>query len=95
MTATEGSIQLAESMEARGFGSGARTRYAPAALARADWIVVATSAVAVGGFVLSLVLGWAAEWYAYPALEVPIVNARVMVFCILLFVPVVLWRRRG
>lgn len=95
MTATEGSIQLAESMEARGFGSGARTRYAPAALGRADWIVVATSAVAVGGFVLSLVLGWAAEWYAYPALEGPIVDARVMVFCALLFVPVVLWRRRG
>ncbi|HEY3086087.1 MAG TPA: energy-coupling factor transporter transmembrane component T [Candidatus Dormibacteraeota bacterium] len=95
LTAAEGSIQLAESMEARGFGSGIRTRYAPAALDLGDWIVVATSIAAVVGFALARALGWAAEWYAYPSLESPIVDARVIVFCALLFVPVVLWRKRG
>jgi len=95
LTSAEGSIQLAESMEARGFGSGARTRFARAPLMRADWIVIASAGLALVGFVLARFLGWAAEWFAYPSLAAPSVDLRALAVCLLLFTPVVVWRRRA
>src|SRR5216684_4035545 len=47
LTSVEDSIQLAESMEARGFGSGARTTMASHALRRSDWLLVAASGLAL------------------------------------------------
>jgi len=95
LTSAEGSIQLAESMEARGFGSGPRTRFARAPLMRADWIVIASAGLALLGFVLARFLGWAAEWFAYPSLMAPSVDVRALAVCLLLFTPVVVWRRRA
>src|SRR6202158_5071838 len=45
LTSVEGSIQLAESMEARGFGSGPRTSFHGTHMLRIDWVLIRTSAV--------------------------------------------------
>ena len=95
LTSAEGSIQLAESMEARGFGSGPRTAFARPRLRAADWAVVAASAMALGLFLVARAEGWAADWLAYPTLTPPAADPRALVACMLLFIPVVAWRRRG
>src|SRR6202171_4347489 len=64
LTSVEGSIQLAESMEARGFGSGPRTAVKAAGLQRSDWLLVGASALALATFAISQAAGWAAPWYA-------------------------------
>src|SRR5437660_4482691 len=49
LTSVESSIQLAESMEARGFASTPRTSYERSRLDRSDWLVVTVSGLAVVG----------------------------------------------
>ena len=95
LTSVEGSIQLAESMEARGFGSGPRTSLRPAALRPSDWILIAASATAVLTFVLAHFAGWESDWFPYPTLSAPAVDLRSLLSCLLLFTPVVVWRSRG
>jgi energy-coupling factor transport system permease protein len=94
LTSVEGSIQLAESMEARGFGSGPRTAVKPASLQGSDWLLIAASASALGLFAISQAAGWAAPWYAYPTLTLPSVDARPLIACLLLLAPVLVWRSR-
>jgi energy-coupling factor transport system permease protein len=94
LTSVEGSIQLAESMEARGFGSGARTSMRGAPMTRSDWALAAASAVAVLGFIIAHAAGWAADWAPYPILTPPALDLRPLLLCLLLFTPVVLWRSR-
>jgi energy-coupling factor transport system permease protein len=95
LTSVEGSIQLAESMEARGFGSGPRTAVRSARLNRSDWLLVAAAAAALAIFLLSEAAGWAAPWYAYPTLTLPSVSPVPLVACVLLLVPVIVWRSRS
>ena len=95
LTSVEGSIQLAESMEARGFGSGPRTSVIPIRLHRADWSLICTSAAALTVFGISQAAGWAAPWYAYPTLTLPSIDARPLAACLLLLTPVLLWRSRS
>lgn len=94
LTSAESSIQLAESMEARAFGSAPRTNFARPRLDRNDWLVVAASGLAVVGFVAAHAAGRAADWDAYPSLVAPAVDLPGVVACLLLFTPVVAWRRR-
>ena len=94
LTSVEGSIQLAESMEARGFGSGARTAMASHALRRSDWVLVAASGLALAAFAVSRAAGWAADWYPYPTLTFPAMDPRPIAACLLLFAPVLVWRSR-
>jgi energy-coupling factor transport system permease protein len=94
LTSVEGSIQLAESMEARGFGSGARTTMASRALQRSDWLLVAASALALSVFGVAHATGLAADWLPYPTLTWPAINPWPVVACLLLFTPVLLWRSR-
>ena len=94
LTSVEGSIQLAESMEARGFGSGARTTMAAHALRRSDWLLVAVSGLALAGFAAARAAGWAADWFPYPTLTLPTVHPWPMAACLLLFAPVLVWRSR-
>jgi len=94
LTSVEGSIQLAESMEARGFGSGARTTLSPHALRRPDWLVVAASGVALAAFAVAHAVGWAADWFPYPTLTLPTINPVPIVACLLLLAPVLVWRSR-
>jgi energy-coupling factor transport system permease protein len=95
LTSVEGSIQLAESMEARGFGSGPRTSLKPAPLRAADWLLIAASAAAVVTFVAAHVAGWEADWFPYPTLSAPLVDVRPVLSCLLLFAPVLIWRSRA
>ena len=95
LTSVEGSIQLAESMEARGFGSGPRTSVTPGRMHRNDWLLVGAAGAALVLFLVSQVVGWAAPWYAYPALTAPAIDARPLAACLLLFAPVLIWRSRS
>ncbi len=94
LTSVEGSIQLAESMEARGFGSGPRTAMTPHALRRSDWLLVIGSGLALAIFGASHVAGWATDWFPYPALSVPAIDPRPTAACLFLFAPVLVWRSR-
>jgi energy-coupling factor transport system permease protein len=94
LTSVEGSIQLAESMEARGFASGPRTSMHRAKLAPNDWLLITTSAIAVVLFTLTHIAGWAADWYPYPSITMPQLDIRPLIACCFLFTPVVLWRSR-
>jgi energy-coupling factor transport system permease protein len=67
----ERSEQLAESMEARGFGSGARTRLARGPAPRGATAVGVGSLLALAGFVAGHVAGLGATWYPYPTVSVP------------------------
>ena len=91
LTSVEDSIQLAESMEARGFGSGPRTSLKAPTLKTTDWLLIAASALAVAGFIA----GRAADWYPYPTLTAPTVSIIPFAACLLLFTPVLLWRSRA
>jgi energy-coupling factor transport system permease protein len=95
LTSVEGSIQLAESMEARGFGSGPRTAVRSASLRRSDWFLIGASGTALVLFLVSQAAGWAAPWYAYPTLTLPSIDARPLAACLLLLAPVVVWRSRN
>src|SRR5258708_16837768 len=67
LTSAESSIQLAESMEARGFSSAPRTSFARPRLGRSDWLVVAASGLAVVAFLAAHAAGGAAGWDRYPS----------------------------
>ncbi|HSR25854.1 MAG TPA: energy-coupling factor transporter transmembrane component T [Candidatus Eisenbacteria bacterium] len=95
LTAIEDSIQLAESMEARAFGSGPRTHWRRARLAAGDRLVVCAAAAAAGLFVLARVLGWAADWAPYPSLTAPDVHPLPAAAALLLAVPALPWSRRS
>jgi energy-coupling factor transport system permease protein len=95
LTSVEGSIQLAESMEARGFGSGQRTSVKPRRMQRNDWLLAGASGTALAIFALSQAIGWAAPWYAYPTLTPPPIDARPLIACLLLLAPVLIWRSRS
>jgi energy-coupling factor transport system permease protein len=95
LTSVEGSIQLAESMEARGFGSGPRTSVKAAGLKRSDWLLIGASAAALAIFLVSQAAGWEAPWYAYPTLTPPSIDAMPLAACLLLFAPVLIWRSRS
>ena len=95
LTSVEGSIQLAESMEARGFGSGPRTALRSSPLRGADWWLIASSATALTLFVAARAAGRAADWQPYPALTLPPIDPISVVACLLLFAPVVAWRSRA
>ena len=94
LTSVEDSIQLAESMEARGFGSGPRTAVKSTALRQSDWVLVAASVLALMAFAVSRAAGWATDWFPYPTLALPAVDPRPIAACLLLFAPVLAWRSR-
>jgi energy-coupling factor transport system permease protein len=94
LTSVEGSIQLAESMDARGFGSGPRTALRASPLQRSDWILVGASTAAVVAFIAAEAWGLAAGWYPYPSLHAPPINIVPLAACLLLFAPVLIWRSR-
>jgi energy-coupling factor transport system permease protein len=95
LTSVEGSIQLAESMEARGFGSGPRTSLRSAPLRASDWVLIAASTAAVLSFVAAHVAGLEADWFAYPTLNAPSIDMLPVVSCLFLFAPVLTWRSRA
>jgi len=92
LTAIEDSIQLAEAMEARGFGSGPRTRYSPPTLTQTDLLLLGAAGLSAVLLVLARVLGQAADWYPYPFLRPPVLAPLGVAACLPLFLPAWLWR---
>jgi energy-coupling factor transport system permease protein len=90
LTAVEGSLDLAEAMESRAFGSGPRTRYAPSRWTRWDVVIVLASLGAMALTVWARASGQAPDWYPYPSLSLPPVSPP-MLFAALL--PAVAIRR--
>ena len=95
LTSVESSIQLAESMEARGFGSGPRTHMSPVRMSSQGWVLVVASGSAVALFTLSIAAGWVGPWAPYPLLTAPPIDPRPLLACLLLFTPALQWRSRS
>ncbi len=93
LSALDDSLQLAEAMEARGFGSGPRTRYATS---RLDLRALAVIAGAVGAMAMTIAAratGALADWYPFPDAAVPDVALLPVIACVLLAIPLLAWRR--
>jgi energy-coupling factor transport system permease protein len=90
LTAVEDSIQLAESMEARAFGSGPRTHLRRARLSPADRVVAGVALAAAAVFVGARLAGWVDDWYPYPEPQLPGLNPVPAAACLALLVPVFL-----
>jgi energy-coupling factor transport system permease protein len=95
LTSVEGSIQLAESMEARAFGAGPRTSMETTILRAGDWLLAAASGAAVLLLIAAQAAGALADWAPYPSLQPPPLDALPILGCLLLFAPAVLWRTRA
>lgn len=94
LTTLEESLQLAEAMEARGFGSAPqRTRYAVSALRGADLAVIGAAAVSAALVVVARVSGGLPDWYPFPTVALPQIQPMVVVACVLLATPLVAWHR--
>jgi energy-coupling factor transport system permease protein len=93
LTALESSITLAEAMEARGYGSGARTHYTGVVWHAADVAVCVVATAAAITFVLLRLTGLIADWYPFPNLSVPPVNVLGVACCLALAIPALVWRR--
>jgi energy-coupling factor transport system permease protein len=89
LTALEMSIQLAEAMDARGYGSGPRTRMSPSRWTHNDKLTLVVATAAAVAIVAGRTLGMVSDWWPYPALAVPSVNAAIVVACMLLALPAV------
>ena len=95
LTAIEDSVQLAEAMEARGYGSGPRTAWSAARWTAADVVTVAAAAASAAVLVTARLAGQAADWYPYPSLVLPVLSPLALAGCLLLLLPPWLWRRRA
>lgn len=93
LTALEGSITLAEAMEARGYGSGARTHYGSQVWRISDVAVTAVAALAAVVFVGLRIAGVVGDWYPFPDVTVPTMNVIGVACCLALAVPLLVWRR--
>jgi energy-coupling factor transport system permease protein len=87
LTAIEDSVLLAEAMEARGFGAGRRTSYAPGGWARRDLAVAATALAAAVTFVGLRLAGVQIDWYPYPTMYLPPIEPALVVACLALALP--------
>jgi energy-coupling factor transport system permease protein len=94
LTAIEDSVQLAEAMEARGYGSTRRSHYPSASWDWRDTVITAGSVVAVAGITVARVSGMVGDWYPYPSLSIPPVETLAVLACLPLVLPALLWRSR-
>ena len=93
LTALEGSITLAEAMEARGYGSGVRTHYSEQVWSREDVLVAVVAAAAAVLFVGLRVTGAISDWYPFPNVTWPDVSVAGVLCCFALAAPLLVWRR--
>lgn len=95
LTALESSIDLAEAMTARAYGTGRRTSYRVArwSLFDAGSAVLAVTGAAV--IALDVAAGRIAEWYPYPSLTPPQADPLAVGACLLLALPALRWSRSG
>jgi hypothetical protein len=93
LTAIEGSMTLAEAMESRAYGTGARTHFSIQRWARYDTVVSVTAALGAGGFLALVVTGGAPGWFPFPVLSAPAISVPALLCCALLVVPSLQVRR--
>jgi energy-coupling factor transport system permease protein len=93
LTALEGSITLAEAMEARGYGSGTRTHYTEDVWQRSDVVVAVVAVLAALLFVALRVAGVITDWYPFPDLSWPPLSIAGVACCLALAAPLLVWRR--
>ena len=91
LSAIEDALALAEAMEARAYGTGARTRFATVEWRRRDTLVIAAAGFAAGLFLVGRLRGWTLDWEPYPALTLPPVDPVLVAACLLLVLPAVPW----
>jgi energy-coupling factor transport system permease protein len=87
LTAIEGSVTLAEAMEARGYGSGVRTHMSQGRWSRFDSVVTVSAAAAGVLFLVLTLTGAAPDWYPFPTLQAPAVSLPAVLCCAVLLVP--------
>jgi len=87
LTAIDSSTALAEAMEARGYGSGPRTHFAVTRWTATDLVVTVTALLAGAAFIAMRATGLAADWYPFPSITSPPVNAFAVICCVLLVAP--------
>ncbi len=87
LTAIEGSVTLAEAMEARGYGSGVRTHMSQGRWSRFDSLVTVSAAAAGVVFLVLTLTGAAPAWYPFPTLQAPAVSLPAVLCCAVLLVP--------
>jgi energy-coupling factor transport system permease protein len=92
LTAIEDSVQLAEAMEARAYGSGPRTSFTVSHWRALDTALVLVALAVAGGFVLARALGAGGDWHAYPRLALPELQPALLGLCLLLFLPAAKWQ---
>ena len=95
LTAIENSLQLAEAMEARAFGSGRRSRWEPAAFDRLGRLTLASAVVALALAMAARLGGADLDWQPYPSLTVPSISPLILGACLVLAVPWLPWPRRA
>jgi energy-coupling factor transport system permease protein len=93
LSALDDSLQLAEAMDARGFGSGRRTRYATARVGLSGAAVIVCALAAAAMVAAARVSGSLVDWYPFPVATIPPVTLVPVLACLLLTVPLVAWRR--
>ncbi|MGH7722592.1 MAG: energy-coupling factor transporter transmembrane component T [Candidatus Dormibacteria bacterium] len=93
LSALDDSLQLAEAMEARGFGSGPRTRYLMTGWALPEAAVIVCALAALALTVLARISGSLPDWYPFPVATVPVIAVMPVVACLLLAAPLVAWQR--
>jgi energy-coupling factor transport system permease protein len=91
--AVEDSVERAEALEARGYGTGRATSWGERRW-RAGEIAVAVAALAAIAIGLTEVIrGAAGDWYPLPSLALPAVDVPFVLACLLLGTPLLTWRR--
>lgn len=93
LTSIEDSMQLAEAMEARGYGEGRRTHYPAAPADGRDLLVAAAALAALAAVIILRWRGVIGTWQPYPTLSVPPVSPLQLVPPLLLLAPLWRWRR--
>jgi energy-coupling factor transport system permease protein len=92
LTAIEDSVQLAEAMEERAYGSGPRTSFTLLRWTAFDALLAVASAVVVAGIFAARALGMDPGWHAYPVVTAPDLEPLPTLLCLLLFLPAWRWR---
>lgn len=93
LTSIEDSLQLAEAMEARGYGEGRRTHYPAGGPGAGDLLPAAASLLALAGVIGLRAAGVIGTWEPYPTLSPPPVSPLMLIPALLLLVPLWRWRR--
>ena len=91
--AVEDSVERAEAMEARGYGSGPTTSWTVRRWRVGDVAVLIAAVAALGVGLTEMLRGAVPDWYPLPSLAPPPVDGPLVAACLLLAMPLLTWRR--